>query len=45
MRKIHVWWYYNSGGIISGGLCDLDVTGLRPPLATRHNYALCAVGQ
>ena len=26
-------------------LCDLNVTGSRPPLATRHNYTLCAVGQ
>ena len=29
---------------ISGGLCDLDVTGSRPQLATRHN-TLCVVGQ
>ena len=26
------------------GLCDRDVTGLRPPLARRYN-TLCAVGQ
>ena len=24
---------------------DLNVTDLRPPLATRHNYTLCAVDQ
>ena len=27
------------------GLCNLNVTGLRPTLATRHNYTLCDVGQ
>ena len=25
-------------------LCDINFTGSRPPLATKH-YALCAVGQ
>ena len=29
---------------LSGGLCDGNVTGLRPPLATRHNTPICAVG-
>ena len=24
---------------------DLSVTGLRPPLASKHNHTLCAVGQ